>query len=1245
VGLGPPSTEAAGADPADRLHQHRNLGKALYENPATQYEAVAEFEAALALAPDSAPERVNLGLALLRAGRTDEGIAQLVKAQEQDPTIPHTWFNLGLAYKRASDYPKAIAQLEGMAERVPDEPITHYNLGVLHKLQGDPEASLRHFERAAELDPGLAGPHFQLASAYRQAGRAEDAAREMARFRELKARDAGAAVPEDLEWSWYAEIYETIEPEPRPGVEAEPAFEVTELAGGLDPESAGLLVLRADGSPVPALLAWSAQGLRLLHLDAEAAGPATQNPAPDSTAAPADPGPPSPAEPGLGGLRGVRHAAAGDFDNDGRHDLAVLTGRALLLANRDDRFEPVEALPEAAKRSFDLALWLDYDHDYDLDLLLLGAEPALLRNDGPGPDGVTWSDRTDAFPFAALAGGGRITAAARFDLVADTQGIDLAVAREGAPAVLFRDLLGGRYEAAELPELPTGTRHLVAADADHDGWTDLVASGVGGVTVLRNRHRDARHLGFEAVAVAPGAAAGAPDAQGTAPGGTRASERTGASVDAGAPAGPVVVFDLANRGAGDLVVGDRIFRDLGDARFADSQPFLGLPEGAPAVTVLAAADLDGDGRTDLVGIDARGSLVKMLNRTETTNGHLRIALTGIKNPILAPGAEVEVKAGSLYQKRLYDGVPLVFGLGGRKQADAVRITWPNGLIQNETRQPAGTRAAYEEAQRLSGSCPMIFTWNGSEYEFITDVLGVAPLGASAGDGEYFPVDHDEVIQVPGEALAATPEGRYEVRITEELREVAFLDQIRLLAVDHPEGLDVFTNDKFKGPPFPDFRLFGVAEAERRYPVAARDHHGRDVRDRLLARDETYPDGFRRDYSGLAELHHLELDFGEAADRPGPGTSRPGERTGIAGQSASGPDRTPEGEAAPASRTILVLSGWVDWADGSTFLATAQGEGPGLVLPYLQVKDDAGEWVTVIEDMGIPAGKPKTIVVDLTGKWLSDSREVRIVTSACVYWDEIFLAEDALDCRPEDSASSAVSSCRPERSEAESRDLGGGEPPLRTAQALALPVPPDAPSCPPDAPSCRPERSEAEPRDLGGGVPPLRLAEVPVAETHLRFRGFSRPVIHPERKQPERFVYADRRPTTMWNPTPGRYTRYGDIAELLATVDDRFVVMGSGDEVSLSFEARALPPLPAGWRRDFLLVVDGWAKDGDANTAHSQTVGPLPYHGMPQYPYDQPHAYPDTPEHRLYQEHYLTRPALRLIRPLTEGTPADPRADR
>jgi hypothetical protein len=85
--------------------------------------------------------------------------------------------------------------------------------------------------------------------------------------------------------------------------------------------------------------------------------------------------------------------------------------------------------------------------------------------------------------------------------------------------------------------------------------------------------------------------------------------------------------------------------------------------------------------------------------------------------------------------------------------DTVRITWPNGLIQNETGLAVNRVAAIKEAPRLSGSCPMIFTWNGERFQFITDVLGVAPLGASSGDGQYFPVDHDEYVSIPGEALA------------------------------------------------------------------------------------------------------------------------------------------------------------------------------------------------------------------------------------------------------------------------------------------------------------------------------------------------------------------------------------------------------------------------------------------------------------------------------------------------------------
>ena len=199
-----------------------------------------------------------------------------------------------------------------------------------------------------------------------------------------------------------------------------------------------------------------------------------------------------------------------------------------------------------------------------------------------------------------------------------------------------------------------------------------------------------------------------------------------------------------------------------------------MPAGA---TNLSAADFNHDGRTDLAAqpdllllnrranskrrparpagsgtstpistardgwrahLAADGAL--MLDRDVTPNygNWIEIALIGVKNLKSAVGAKVEVKAGTLYEKQTYEGLPLVFRLGSEKSVDTVRITWPNGLIQNEMNQPVNKLADIKEAQRLSGSCPMIFTWDGSRFVFITDVLGVAPLGASSGDGQIFP---------------------------------------------------------------------------------------------------------------------------------------------------------------------------------------------------------------------------------------------------------------------------------------------------------------------------------------------------------------------------------------------------------------------------------------------------------------------------------------------------------------------------
>jgi len=1022
----------------------------------TQLKAVDEFRQALVLAPESARDRVNYGLALLRAGKTEEAIAELTKAQSQDPSIPHTWFNLAIAYKKEFNHQKAIEQFDGMLKLVPNEPVSHYNLGIEYKLTGKTDLALQQFVITEQLNPNFAAPHFQLYNAYRELGHKEDAARELDTFNEIKKRKAGAAVPEDPEWSFYSEIYDVVELDQEFDRGPSPPFkfQTKKVASGIDTATAGMAVLDFDGDGTPDLIVWSENGVVLLKNGAVPVG-----------------------NTGLEKLKGVVSIAPGDFNNDGFPDLAVLThSGAFLYVNHNGRFEPYSVpLPSGP---FSKAIWVDYDHDYRLDLFLLGGKSVLLRNDGS----AGFSDQTGHFPFNA----GRVTDAAVFDLLPDNNETDLAMLYDDGSVVIYHDQLLGHYEAHRLPFKVAEGTSIQAGDINNDGWTDLIAMGSSGPRLITNDH--------------------------------------GKLVDG--PAGPtqkgaLVFADLANRSLSDIVMNGSVYRNTGQGKFEPARS-----ESIPMGVALAQADFDGDGRIDLAIVTQDGSVNLLKNDTVTSNHSLRVRLEGVKNLKVPMSAIVEVKAGAWYQKRIYQGPPLLFGLRDYPEADTVRITWPNGLIQNETRQPVGQEISYKEKPRLSGSCPMIFAWNGSRFEFVTDVLGVAPLGASSGDGGYFPVNHREYIQIPEGSLKAR-DGHYEVRVTEELHEVSYLDQVRLIAVDHRAAEDVFTNDKFKGPPFPEFRLYGV---ERRiYPTKARDQSGNDVLARLARRDRLYVDTFHRNSSGVAEPHYLDLDFGNAA---------------------------------PAGRAILVLNGWVDWADGSTFLAAARESKQGLIFPYLQVKDRLGRWQTVIEDMGIPSGKPKSIVVDLSGKFLSASREVRIVTNLCVYWDEIFLAE-------------------------------------KVAQ------------------------------------PAIRITPLSAQSAYLRYRGFSRTTIHPERTQPEHFDYEQWSSTTGWNPIPGSYTRYGEVRELLKVVDDRLVIMGSGDELRLLFDERHLPAVPAGWKRDFLLLVDGWAKDGDLNTAFARSVGPLPFHGMSSYPYPSSQHFPADKVHSQYQLRYNTRPViddLSLLRP-------------
>jgi len=264
--------------------------------------------------------------------------------------------------------------------------------------------------------------------------------------------------------------------------------------------------------------------------------------------------------------------------------------------------------------------------------------------------------------------------------------------------------------------------------------------------------------------------------------------------------------------------------------------------------------------------------------------------------------------------------------------------------------------------------------------------------------------------------------------------------------------------------------------------------------------------------------------------------------GDAGRQARCLRSTPE-------RVLLLLTGWTDYAWSSDMLAASQS-GKSLMLPALQVKDRRGRWRTVIENIGIPVGRPQTVTVDLTGKFLSSNREVRIVTNMRIYWDHILV-------------------------------------------------------------------------DNSGGNSPVQMTKLNPVVANLRWRGFSRE-LSLDGRQPLGYDYAQVSFTSPWKVMTGRYTREGDVRELLFESDDMFVISRPGDEINLSFDAERLPPLPQGWTRTFLLYADGFSKEMDINSASPDQVGPLPFHGMSRYPYDWPEQYPLTKERLKYLETYNTR---------------------
>jgi len=562
--------------------------------------------------------------------------------------------------------------------------------------------------------------------------------------------------------------------------------------------------------------------------------------------------------------------------------------------------------------------------------------------------------REMAAQMGISGGGSRDVAFGDFDGDGHT---DLVIVGDDGRVRLLRNLSQGRFEDATAASGLGGVSRagaVAVGDYDNDGFLDLFVTSVdgGGEPALYHNRGDGT---FE------------PDARA---GELRRKLRGVAGLDA-------AFFDFDNDGFLDLVVvgkppavpaggrGVFLFRNDAKGRFEDFST--SLPDSLRAGRAVAVADVDQDGDLDLivVGWDGRPRLLR--NDGGNVNQYVKVRLVGLregsgKNNTFGLGATLELRARDLYQLRQVTDRVTHFGLGRRLKADVLRVRWPNGVSQ--TVYYPGTEEDVLEQQILKGSCPFLYAWDGHGFSFVTDVmwrsaLGM-PLGIMAGGSDITsapPHASREYMRVPGAALVPR-DGRYVLQITEELWETGYLDQVKLLVVDHPDSEDVYVNEGFV-PPAPGLaalRLYSVTRP--RLPVAATDEQGTDWLPALRARDDRYvaPLTLTR-YQGIATLHDLILDFGDL----------------------SGLDSV-----------HLFLAGWIFPTDASINLALAQRGQAGVIFPYLEVKDPRGRWRKVA-DVGFPSGKSKTVVVDLTGKFLSADHRVRLRTNMEIYWDQAFVA--------------------------------------------------------------------------------------------------------------------------------------------------------------------------------------------------------------------------------------------------------------
>jgi tetratricopeptide (TPR) repeat protein len=921
-------------------------------------KASASFAEALKEDPGLAQAATNQGIALLTLQKLDEAKAALRKAIALDPKSPQAFYNLGLAQRAGDEMQPALESFLEATKLDPNDADSQYFAGVCYQELKQYDEAIAAFHKALAIDPTHASAEFGLARALQRSGKPEEAREHFRRFQHLTGAKISSAI--GLAYGEQGR-YSLVEPvilqqtglqqaglqqAGLPETKSRPMIPVKLVAQPLSAASSsatgGACMIDATGSGQMdiVLLQSGPQAIAILRWKA------------DGTFSPIDP-----EAIGIKVSGNALACAVGDYDNDGLNDLAVALDDSVQIFRNlgKGKFENATALSGLAARNHPTGItFVDFDHDGDLDLLLTGAPLAsggtpnvLWRNNG-NKTFTEWTEPT------AFGGTGKTAAAILTDFNND-RAIDLAVTGDGPSPLFYVNPREGKYPTQPLygEKLPPSVG-IAVLDFNKDGWMDIAVTHAGapGVTLWRN-------------------------VQGATPQ-IRRFERVELPLKDVQRAWGVTPIDIDNDGWLDLAAivetsagpRVRVLRNRGDGSFEDVSNALGLDAvKLTAPRGLIAADVDNDGAADLIITQQNAAPVLLRNVGANKNHFARLDLTGFADNKTSLGVKVEVFADGLWQKFELAGSvgyqtqappQILVGLGEADHIDLLRILWPTGVLQDEIDLPRTQVIAMREADRRGSSCPVLFTWDGHKYKFITDVIGAAVVGHWFTPARRNIPNPGEWVKVPGSDLV--PVGnRMSVRFMEPMEEVNYIDQLRLVAIDHPEDVDVNPDERFlDDPPFASGRV--VASANAHPPAGAWDGEGRDVLDIVSRRDHTFASGFALTaYDGFGNLHALTLDLGKVQ---------------------------------PDAPLRLLLTGYVNYFS-ATSLYGAWQIGMKPIAPYVEAQLPNGTWKGITEgEAGFPAGLERTIVVDLSGKLPAGVHRIRLMSNLLLFWDQVLIDQSA-----------------------------------------------------------------------------------------------------------------------------------------------------------------------------------------------------------------------------------------------------------